>query len=195
MNDFFFRIRTARFDDVGAIARVHVAAWQSNYAGLIAPEHIALRSIDDRIRIWTTVLRGETSMPTQVFVGVDDADEAMGFVSGGPIRDPYPPFDGELYAIYLHPSAQRRGLGRALVRAWAADLVARGFHSAVVGVFANNPARQFYERLGARWLHDGTYAIGGYEYPDVWYGWDDITVLTRSSLPSSLDGDDIADRD
>jgi ribosomal protein S18 acetylase RimI-like enzyme len=179
MNAFAFRIRPATVDDVEAIARVHVAAWQSNYAGLIAPEHIALRSIDDRVRIWTNVLRGETSMPTQVFVGVDDADQAVGFISGGPIRKPYPPFDGELYAIYLHPAAQRHGLGRALVRAWAADLVARGFRCAVVGVLTNNPARQFYERLGARWLHDGSYTIGGHAYPDVWYGWDDIAKLTQ----------------
>jgi GNAT superfamily N-acetyltransferase len=173
-----FSIRPADLGDAAAIARVHVASWQSTYPGIVAQEHIDLRSVEDRTRMWVTVLRGETDTVAHVFVGVGSTGQVVGFISGGPIRDPWPPFEGELYAMYLLAAVQRHGLGRKLIRAWAADLLDRGLNSAIVGVLAGNPACQFYERLGARRVRDGTYTLGGHAYPEVWYGWDSITSLT-----------------
>ena len=62
---------------------------------------------------------------------------------------------GELYAIYVDPAAQGRGIGRALMDAAVRGLATRGFREAVLWVFeANAPARGFYERMG--WTPDGT---------------------------------------
>ena len=55
--------------------------------------------------------------------------------------------------------------------------MARGFHAAIVRVLAANPACQFYERLGARRLTEGSLDLGGQPYPELWYGWDDLREL------------------
>ena len=59
------------------------------------------------------------------------------------------PFDAYLQAIYLLAGRQRRGAGRALLGAIARDLIAQGRRSMALHVLATNPARGFYERLGA----------------------------------------------
>jgi ribosomal protein S18 acetylase RimI-like enzyme len=58
---------------------------------------------------------------------------------------------GEVYAIYLAPSALGRGLGRALMDAALAELAAAGLATVVLWVLtANASARRFYERAGFR---------------------------------------------
>jgi GNAT superfamily N-acetyltransferase len=52
-----------------------------------------------------------------VFVADDEGDELIGFAAAGPERSGDPKYRGELYAVYVLPSQQRRG--RALVRAVA----------------------------------------------------------------------------
>jgi ribosomal protein S18 acetylase RimI-like enzyme len=70
------------------------------------------------------------------------------------------------------------GLGRRLVAAWAQLAVDRGLRSAVVRVLAANPARGFYEHLGAHRLKEARHAIGGIEYSEIWYGWSNLRDLT-----------------
>jgi len=103
----------------------------------------------------------------------------VGFASGGRIRHPDVGFDGELYAIYLLADVQRSGIGRQLVRAWATAAIERGFHSAVVRVLAGNPAQAFYERLGGRKIKEAALTIGTRDYPELWYAWDDLSLLAR----------------
>ena len=68
--------------------------------------------------------------------------------------------------------------GRSLLRHWATATVERGFRAAIVRVLALNPARHFYERLGARQIREGQLEIGGQAYPEIWYGWEDLRTLT-----------------
>lgn len=66
--------------------------------------------------------------------------------NGGP-----PAGAGEVYAIYIEPTALRRGHGRRLLAHAMADLAARGFDPIVVWVLdANVSARRFYEAAGLR---------------------------------------------
>ncbi len=86
-----------------------------------------------------------------------------GYVTAGSARHAGEGGLGEIWAIYVDPEAQRRGVGRALMAAATRGLADRGFREAVLWVFeANAPARAFYERLG--WAPDGAakpLAIGG----------------------------------
>jgi hypothetical protein len=78
----------------------------------------------------------------------------------------------------LPGAAQSQGVGRRPISAWATHAVASGLKSAVVAVLAANPARAFYERLGARQLRDGICVLGGQPYLEIWYGWDNLDDLT-----------------
>jgi GNAT superfamily N-acetyltransferase len=173
-------IRIADVRDAAAIAAVLVASWRTTYPGIVAQAHIDGLSVQAQTDRWTRRFGDQSAARPDVLVAelATSPREIVGFASGGPIREPHPGFDAELHAIYLLRDAQGRGVGRRLVRQWATLALARGFTSAVVRVLAANPSRRFYERLGARPLKEAALAIGGESYPEIWYGWDDLHVLT-----------------
>src|SRR5262249_5639606 len=100
--------------------------------------------------------------------------ELVGFASGGPERTEDPEYAGELSAIYLLESHQRRGIGRRLVQAVVERLAQAGLHSMIVWVLAENPSRRFYEALGGELVRQDKIEIGGVIYDKVAYGWRDI---------------------
>jgi ribosomal protein S18 acetylase RimI-like enzyme len=172
-----FTIRRADLADAAGIAAVQVASWRTTYPGIVAQEYIDRLSVDTRSAAWESVFRDEAREPPDVVVATDSNGEIVGFASGGKIREPQPGFDAELYAIYLVKAVQRRGVGRRLLSEWATLAVANNLRSAVVRVLAANPARRFYEHLGARLIKDGSLTIDGQPYPEEWYGWDDLRAL------------------
>ena len=58
--------------------------------------------------------------------------EVVGFITGGPIREPIQSYDAELYAIYLLQPAQGQGMGRQLLQELATSLRSNGIQSMVV---------------------------------------------------------------
>jgi GNAT superfamily N-acetyltransferase len=90
-------------------------------------------------------------------------------------------FDGELGAIYLLASHQKRGAGAALVRRIAAVLSTRSFRSMVVWVLKANPSRGFYERMGGVLVAEQGIEIGGVTLPEVAYGWTDVRSLASNA--------------
>ena len=62
--------------------------------------------------------------------------------------------------LFVQEAARGTGAGEALMRAFAADALARGCHRVDWHVLEWNPARAFYERLGARRSDDGMLQYG-----------------------------------
>lgn len=159
-------IREARPEDAAGIARVHVDSWRTTYRGLVPDDVLANLRTDERENNWVGILRDQTK-----FTYVADEGGIVGFVNGGPERSRTVDYDGELYAIYLLESHQRRGLGRELVRAFAARLAKEGFRSMLVWVLVDNPHRAFYESLGGVEVKRKKIRIGGATLDEVAYGW------------------------
>jgi len=169
-------IRRALPSDAGAIARVHVASWQTTYLGIIPDGEIAQRTLEKRENYWREALSGTVE---GVFVAEEVLMRIVGFASCGPAREDTPGFTGELYAIYLLDRVQRQGIGRGLVRAVAQELLGRGIQSMFVWVLENNPSRAFYEALGGKPGVTKQIIMGNASYVEVAYGWEDIDPLAR----------------
>ena len=172
------RIRQAVDSDASGIARVHVDSWRSTYAGIVPAEHLAALDYDRREAHWHRVLADRRQ---NVFVAEERDGRIIGFSSGGPERGNDPAYPGELYAVYLFASRQRRGLGRRLVAALADWFLSRGWQSMRLWVLEDNPSRGFYEALGGVRIKQETVAIGGTELVEIAYGWSDISPLTTAS--------------
>lgn len=166
------RIRTATLADAGGIARVHVAAWQDNYRGLIGDSIMEVRTIERRRALWQRVLSEAKAL---IFVA-DDSGTVAGFVSAIPLSPPMDGFDAYLQALYLRSESKSQGIGRALVRAAAAALAAKGCSNVVLRTLRLGDARGFYERLGARLVPNG-FALDAGTFDDVVYAFDDINQL------------------
>lgn len=168
-------IRAATGGDAGAIARVHVESWRTTYAGIVPDAYLA--GLDEMLRakLWHEWLMGST-----LVLVAEREGQVVGFAHGGANREVLEKCDAELYAIYLLREAQRRGAGTALLRATASALTERGFRGLAVWVLERNPARSFYERMGAHLRASKVIEIGGAKLMEVEYIWPDLQSLVES---------------
>jgi len=164
-------IRRAEVDDAPAMARVHVDTWRTAYVGIVSDEHLANLSYERCQEGWIEHLSNPQS-ETHAFVAEARPGHIVAIASGGPLRDAWAGFDGELYVLYVLKSFHGMGYGRLLLAQVAQDLVNRDYHSLVAWVLKDNPARRFYERLGGRLVAEKVVEIGGRQLIDVAYVWD-----------------------
>jgi L-amino acid N-acyltransferase YncA len=172
-----FRIREATVEDAAAIARVHVATWQTTYTGLFPADFMASMTVERRTNMWRSNISTSREGGRAVFVA-EDAKGVFGFVSGGPEREHDALYKGELYAIYLLKTAEGRGAGRALLLRMAQFLRDQGYSNMLLWVLKDNPhARGFYEAMGGQYVREKTVEFGGQPIIEVGYGWPDLTAL------------------
>ncbi|MCC6984278.1 MAG: GNAT family N-acetyltransferase [Bauldia sp.] len=175
-------VRAALPADAEAIAAVHVAGWRETYAGIMSEEALARASVERRALHWYRML---TESPPQLAIFVAErrgegaGDGAIvGFAAGGKGRDAEIPADGEIHAIYMLRAHQRRGAGRALMRATAGALRETGHRAAYLWVLRENrPACAFYERLGGIVAADRIEDIAGSQHPELAYLWPNLATL------------------
>lgn len=137
-------LRRARPDEYAEIGDVTLAAYAPYLDGSSEPYRDRLRDAAARDR------------EAELWVAVDD-DGLLGTVTvvtdGSPWREIAGPNEGEFRMLAVHPNAQGRGVGAALVDL-VLDRSRRRGHDAVVlcTLAAMTPAIGVYERLGFRRL-------------------------------------------
>jgi ribosomal protein S18 acetylase RimI-like enzyme len=154
------QIRKAALEDIAAIARVHVQTDWDTYSALFGSKAYALESGESEYR-WRRALQDGDAL----FVASDgDGIIGLGHARGDRID-----------ALYLLPSYQRRGIGRALLSRLLADLHNRGIAEATLDVVAANVnAIKFYRALGA-------YPVGRRINRDARGDADDIVFAIRTA--------------
>jgi len=167
-------LRPAALADASAIARIHVAGWQSAYRGIVSDEHLDAISIDQRQAFWRQQLHHDHCL---LYVAEDPARGIIGFSYAGGHHGSYPEYRGEIHAIYVLEQFQRHGIGRLLFQQAAAALLEANFNSMMIWALKQNPYRQFYERLGGKVLGEEVTCIGGRELVQMAYGWPDIAAV------------------
>jgi ribosomal protein S18 acetylase RimI-like enzyme len=163
-------IRAARPADAKHIARLDVETWQATYAGILATPFLVGLSEQRRELGWRTVIERE---PRDVRVAADSDGEILGFGSCGRSRAGAA-FAGEVFTLYVAPDWQNQGIGRRLLVALFARLVAQGCGSAIIWVLRDNPGRFFYQRLGGREVQHKMFAVGGKRIEAAGYAWRDL---------------------
>ena len=147
-----FQIRGPGPADATGIAEVHVATWQSAYAGIFPDDFLSAMSVEHRAEVWNRILE-EATDGAGLHVAVA-GDRIVGFAHGGPSRDTDARDAAEVYAVYVLPEYWGTGVGRALHDALVAELTAGAATEATLWVLEpNHRARAFYEREG--WKYDG----------------------------------------
>ena len=146
-------VRSAVPHDADAIGRVQVETWRVAYRGLMPDEAIAGFDLEGRQRMWREGLAREPRPGSATFVAELDG-EVVGFASVGRSRDDESGNEGELYAIYLHPSRWDQGIGRALLERAEESMRASSFERAILWVMEGNErGERFYRAAG--WERDG----------------------------------------
>lgn len=163
-----FKIRRAVPEDAQSIGLVQVESWRKTYAGIVPDAYLAALDDEERAAAWKQHL-----LDGRMFVFVaEDQWGIFGFIAGGGIRDPIEGYDAELYAIYLMPARQRRGVGQELALTLRESFLMNGFNSMVVWVLEQNlPGVSFYKRIGGIQIAQKTIDIGGTALSELAFGW------------------------
>ena len=146
-------VRIATVSDAEAIESVRIATWKACYRGIVPDAYL-----DD--------LSVQSSRVDQMRRAIDRADEGgrvvavtdsqvigMG-IAGPPEDDQVQDGIGEIYAVYVLPEWQGRGVGRLLLDRLTASLRALGYRAAILWTLRDrHPTRRFYEANG--WTFDG----------------------------------------
>ncbi len=168
-------IRDATPADAEAVAQVHVDTWRDTYPGLVPDTYLVKRlDVTERMRFWRKAIRNP---PADEHLQVAVLDKVVGFVSYGPCRHSDAKGEGEIYGLYVLPEAQGLGLGRALVDAAARRFAGEGRGEMVVEALRENPARHFYQAVGAQISGQGTHRFAGVDLPVVFYRWVDLNAF------------------
>ncbi|MCB9947249.1 MAG: GNAT family N-acetyltransferase [Rhodospirillaceae bacterium] len=177
-------IRPVLVADAAGIARVHVAAWRDTYPNILPAAYLVGLSAEVLERRWRARL-GRPGSRSATFVAEDPRAGVAGYATCGPHRARRPPgIDGEFYEIYVDPAAQGCSIGRRLVAAMAAHLLAHQMRSACVRVLRDNPTCWFYRHLAGRLALEDTIRFAGVSLPQQTYTWPDPGSLERLAGPA-----------
>jgi GNAT superfamily N-acetyltransferase len=163
-----WELRRATVADAGAVAALHVRAWQTAYRGIVPDPFLDGLDVASRASRYDFDEPGPGDPVTWIAV---DGDDVGGMVCVSPGRDEDLPGLGEVQALYVAPDRWRSGAGSALMAKAERLLAEAGFADAFLWVLEDNArARRFYE--GAGWQADGgtkSVGIGGRELLEARY--------------------------
>ena len=143
-------IRPAVLEDVTQIAAVHILGWQDEYRDLLPRAVLNRLSEPDPMSRWYAMVQ-QSEWPGRGVLVADRGGTVAGFATIRPTsdQDQDPGRVGEIAALYVHPRAWRRGVGRSLVAAATGRLAAAGRVSATLWVLeTNSRAIALYEAGG-----------------------------------------------
>lgn len=137
------KIRKAKIEDARKIAEINVETWQNAYKGLIDDAILEARKVDGkRISDWEKNIQNPA-----VTVLVCEDEEITGYLCAGPARDDFG-IENEIYALYVHPTAQRKGYGSELIKKYKQIIKYRPFYLYMLK--NNQKAADFYVKNGGR---------------------------------------------
>jgi ribosomal protein S18 acetylase RimI-like enzyme len=169
-------IRPATIQDAERIANVHTETWRSAYRDLL-PEPLGELTPEVQRERWEESLSQTKRTGTVV---AEAGGEIVGFASFGPEPGNDYHYQGELYAIYVLPAYQQRGIGAQLLAEAARGLLGRGLPNMMAWVLSSNPARAWFEKRGGRFLREREVEFGGTKMWESAYGWDDLGQLAEA---------------
>lgn len=136
-------------EDSLAVATIHTLSWQHAYKGIMDQNFLDNISIAKREANWRLGI--EKNDPKLIRLVACEGDDILGFVCGLENRslDLLPSCDSELWAIYVHPQFEGKGVGKKLIEKFKEELCLLGKKQFCIWVLRDNrKARAFYERQG-----------------------------------------------
>lgn len=169
------RIRLAAPADAAGLARVETDTWRDAYPTLL-PEKFLVGGQGTAAH-WRRRLAGRGR---DVLVA-ETAGRVTAYATWGAAAWTPPGAVGrsaaQLYELYVHMDQRGLGLGRRLCAEVARRLVRGPTRHLYVEVLDGNPARFFYENLGAGLVARTTHDFAGQSLPSLVYRWDDLAAL------------------
>ncbi len=154
MTDELISIRLAELDDINTIGLLAQQIWPVAYAGIVPADQLQYML---NLFYSPAALRKQMLDDRHRFLLVEQAEQAIGFASWGPLNEP-----GmfKLHKLYVLPGQQGKGLGRSILQFIFRAIRPEGARVLRLNVNRFNKALHFYEKLGFRVVGQEDVAIG-----------------------------------
>jgi GNAT superfamily N-acetyltransferase len=150
-------IRPADLDDINTIGFLAQQIWPDAYGAILSPEQLKYML---KLFYSPNALRKQMLDDRHQFLIVELEEDPIGFASWSISGEPS---TVKLHKLYVLPTLQGKGLGRALLQFIFETLRPQGAATLRLNVNRHNKARQFYERMG--------FAVVGEEDIDIGHGY------------------------
>jgi ribosomal protein S18 acetylase RimI-like enzyme len=164
-------IRLARDSDRGTIAAIHTASWQDTYRDVL-PDDLLDGTLGN---IMADRWRSQAIADRDVVLVAEAADgEILGFAATWVEEQG----SGYIDNLHVRSSARSQGLGGAMLRETARQLLRHGVPSGYLHVVASNQrARSLYVRLGGEPGPIEDKNLYGTIVPNQRINWSDLSIL------------------
>jgi GNAT superfamily N-acetyltransferase len=159
-------IREWIYKDAHKIASVQVESWQTTYRGIISDDYLDSLDVSERTKKWEEIL---SDRDQKVFVALE-WENIVGFATCWKSED-LEWYDSTLSSIYLLSEYQWIGMWKKLFWSCRQYLKSLWYQSMYIWVLADNSAKNFYEKLGGKFLKEQEVLIGKDKYIEYAYAW------------------------
>lgn len=168
-------IRPITIDECDTIGLITVTAFLSAYIGRIPEADLDFTWTPEvSAEHWREAFKGAEETGSKIVAAVDEG--IVGVIEYGPASEGP---SGWIGSLYILPTRQGEGIGRALLLHAARDLHVSGFKSLELSCARENPNLGFYEHLGAVEVRRKPGKIDHFETEEVIYRWPNIADLLR----------------
>ena len=145
-------IRFAEREDINTIGFLAQQIWPTAYSDILSK---------DQLQYMLKLLYSPDALKNQmvqhhIFLLAELNEEPVGFASYSPTEN----FAYKLHKLYVLPSLQGRGVGKALVDFILEEIIISGAQRLQLNVNRNNAAKHFYEKLGFKVIREDDIDIG-----------------------------------
>ncbi|UCC19047.1 MAG: GNAT family N-acetyltransferase [Promethearchaeota archaeon] len=186
MSSAVINYRKANPSDSPDIAKILVDTWKSTYSDLVSEEVLNKRNYEYVEPRWRERIDNLTEKDI-IFVAEKEDKEIIGMTWGRTEKynvaeylTEIDKYEGELLAIYVLKDYQQQYIGKTLVSRVVEFLLNHNVRSMIVWVFKDNPAKEFYRKLGAKYIGDRFLELDGEKYLESVYGWESIEDIRFS---------------
>ena len=171
------KIRKANTSDIEDIAKVHFAAMQSTYRGLMPDGFLDRLTLENRIAKWNKTFESDY----EIFLVAEDEGNIVGFCGG--TKNDHPEtnekYKYELKKIYVLKEYQSQGIGKMLINKFVDKVRELGYNSLFLWVLGTNPYRKFYDKLGGKVVAEKEYHPAGHVLKGDGYGWENLDIFFK----------------
>ena len=153
-----------------AVASVHVQSWRESFAGIVPQTFLDKMSVEKRAKAFE---QGFSAASYKMYVAEVPERGVVGFADFGEPRESIG-YEAELYAIYLLPEFQRKGVGGSLFDLGVDFFTENGKSSMYLLALEASPYRSFYETMGGKVVGRKQIEIEGVMFDELVYGWESL---------------------
>ena len=161
-------IRFNRIEDQIQMAHIKIDGWRGTYDQIIAEKYLNGMDYEEQAERY---FRSFEEYKDKVLVAVRD-NEVLGYSCFNPMELSFK-YDSELESLYIKNSEHHKGIGSALFKETAKELLSLGRRNMIIWCLKDNTnAIKFYEKLGGIRSETKMANIGGELYEEYGYYFD-----------------------